>query len=182
MQAPPDVTASCHQPAAGPPPGALSAASAASALRRANSPGDGGWASPGIDLLVAACLHPAAHQLAVLRRILETHSGVQLLAPVSGQAARAAELSSEGLLSLLQAVPPTSYAQQYEPCMQAALAAADAGDTAGALAQLAQVCGEPPAVGGASGQLWQTSGTTGKAKVVPVTPSLLAEQGKVCGL
>lgn len=63
------------------------------------------------------------------------------------QAGQAAELIDDEFLALLQAIPPTSYAQHYKPCMQSALAAADAGDTVGVLAQLAQVCGEAPAAG-----------------------------------
>ncbi len=158
MQAAPDTGPSGSQPAAAGPPTAAAAP---------------------LDLLVKACLHPAEHQLAVLRRILAAHSGVQLLAPVSSQAARAAELSGAELAALLRTLPQTSYVQHYEPSMQAALAAADADDTAGALAELSRVCGEAPTAGSASGQFWQTSGTTGKAKVVPVTPSLLAEEAKV---
>lgn len=140
-----------------------------------------GAAAP-LDLLADACLHPAEHQQTVLRRILAAHNAVQLLSRVSRKAAQAAELGSEELAALLHAVPQTSFAVHYEPSMQAALAAADAGDTAGALDLLGRVCGEAPAAGGASGQFWQTSGTTGKGKVVPVTPSLLAEQGKVSGV
>lgn len=138
-----------------------------------------GAAAP-LDLL--ACLHPAEHQQSVVRRILAAHSTVKLLSRVNSEAARAAQLGSEELVVLLHTVPQTSFAVHYEPSMQAALAAADAGDTAGALDLLGRVCGEAPAAGGVSGQFWQTSGTTGKAKVVPVTPSLLAEQGKVSGV
>ena len=168
MQAAPDTGPSGSQPAAAGPPTAAAAAAAQ------------------LDLLVKACLHPAEHQLAVLRPILAAHSGVQLLSAVSSQAARAAELSGAELAALLRTLPQTSYVQHYEPSMQAALAAADAGDTDGALALLSRVCGEAPTAGSASGEFWQTSGTTGKAKVVPVTPSLLAEEAKVraawCGM
>ncbi|KAI7842843.1 hypothetical protein COHA_003588 [Chlorella ohadii] len=164
MQAAPDTGPSGSQPAAAGPPTAAAAAAAQ------------------LDLLVKACLHPAEHQLAVLRRILAAHSGVQLLSAVSSLAARAAELSGAELAALLRTLPQTSYVQHYEPSMQAALAAADADDTAGALALLSRVCGEAPTVGGASGEFWQTSGTTGKAKVVPVTPSLLAEEAKLMAL
>lgn len=136
-------------------------------------------AAAALDQLAAACLHPAEHQLALLRRILAAHSGVDLMAAAGEDAQRAGELSSEELLGLLRALPLTSWAEHYEPAMQAALAAADAGDDAELRRQLGRVSGEAPEAGGASGEFWQTSGTTGKVKVVPVTPSLLGEQAKV---
>ena len=154
MESPADSAAG--QPA-GPPPGAAAA----------------------LDQLAAACLRPAEHQLALLRRILAAHSRVDLLAAAGEAAQRVGELSSCALLALLRTLPLTSWAEHYEPAMQAALAAADAGDAAELRRQLGRVCGEVPQAGGTSGELWQTSGTTGRAKVVPVTPSLLAEQAKV---
>lgn len=153
--------------------------------------------------LLDACLDPQGHQNALLARLLQQADGAAAAELSLQGAGNGAGAAAGAVASALDQLPLTTYGD-YQPAIEAALAAAAAGNAEELQRRLDRMCGQPVTsecarVGhrdrlqfptAASSQppacviylsdagFWVTSGTTGKSKVLPVTAAVQQEHEK----